>query len=416
MVKLVLVCAFLGCSLAAADLSGHWSAGRSNVFTFQLEGERFSGKIEGRPGDRSYKIVDGTLNGNAISFFVLHDDQDDLEVIENGGKPFRNTASGVVEGDEITISGSREGSSQRAYKLVLKRIRGPELEIIELRPNFHVIAGAGANISVQSGPDGVILVDAGSAAMPDQVLAAVQKLSARPIRFIINTSADADHVGGNARIAAAGESLTPASRSLLPGEATILAHEHVLDRMSAPTGKQSPFPTAAWPTETYFRNEKPMFLNHEGIEVRFQPAAHSDGDSIVFFRRSDIVAAGDLIDSEHFPLIDVEQGGSIQGEIEALNHLVEMAIPSTPLLGQDAGTYVVPGHGRIMDQADVVEYRDMVTIVRDVVQDLMNKHQTLDEIKQADPAKGYEKRYGGDGPQSADHFVEAIFVSLSKKQ
>lgn len=406
---------------SAADLSGKWSTGRGNIFTFQVDGDRFTGRIEG--GERIYKIVDGTLNGDRISFFVLHDAKDDPEVIQNGGKSFRNTAAGTAVGDEIRVSGARENTNQRPYQLVLKRIQdqqtsqmGGDLEVIELRSNFHVIAGAGGNISMQSGPDGVILVDAGSGAMSEQVLAAVRRLSSRPIRFIINTSADGDQVGGNAKIAAAGESLTPIDRSLLAAGATILAHENVLDRMSAPSGKQSPYPVDAWPTETFVRNQKSMFLNHEGIEIALQPAAHSDGDSTVFFRRSDVIAVGDLIDTEHFPVIDVDHGGGIQGEIEALNRLVEMAIPSTPLLGQDPGTYIVPGHGRIMEQADVVGYRDMVTIVRDVVQDLVSKGQTLDQIKQAAPTKGYTERYGaGSGPGSADAFVEAVYKSLNKK-
>lgn len=289
-----------------------------------------------------------------------------------------------------------------------------DLEVIQLRPNFHVIAGAGANISVQSGVDGVILVDAGSGAMAGQVLTAVKKLALGPIRFIISTSADVDHVGGNAKIAAAGESLTPATSSLGAG-ATILASENVLTRMSAPTGKQSSYPFESWPTETFARHRKPMFLNGEGIAIVQQPAAHSDGNSWVLFRRSDVIAVGDLIDTEHFPVIGVDQGGSIQGEIDALNRLVEMAIPSTPLLGQDPGTYVVPGHGHIMNQADVVSYRDMVTIVRDVVQDLMKRGKSLDQIKQAAPTQGYTARYSGSGPSSADGFVEAIYTSLSKK-
>jgi len=294
-------------------------------------------------------------------------------------------------------------------------VRNAKLDIIDLRPGFHVIAGAGANISVQSGPDGVILVDSGSSASADAVLAEVRKLSNRPIRFIMNTSADADHVGGNARIASVGESLTPASRSLLASGATILAHENVLSRMSAPTGKQSPFPTDFWPTETFFRKQKAMFLNGEGIQILLQPTAHTDGDTIVFFRRSDVIAAGDLIDTEHFPVIDVGRGGSIRGEIDALNRMVEMAIPSTPLLGQAVGTYIVPGHGRMMDQPDLVEYRDMVTIVRDVVQDLRTKGRSLEQIKQAEPTKGYTSRYSA-GSAKADEFVEAIYKSLSMEK
>jgi cyclase len=307
----------------------------------------------------------------------------------------------------VLLLGVQPGRSAGAEK---------KLDIVELRPNFHVIGGDGANISVQSGPDGVILVDAGSGGLSDEVLAAVRTLSKSPIRFIINTSADPDNIGGNARLAAAGQSFTPIDRSLLASGATILAHENVLDRMSAPTGKQSPYPSDAWPTETYARNEKPMFLNHEGIQILFQPAAHTNGDSVVFFRRSDIIVAGDLIDTEHFPIINIAHGGGIQGEIDALNRLVEMAIPSTPLLGQDPGTYIVPGHGRIMEQADVVSYRDMVTIIRDVVLDLMRQGKTLDQIKEAQPTQGYTKRYSGAGASSADAFVEAIYRSLSERK
>jgi cyclase len=309
----------------------------------------------------------------------------------------------------VTAPAARVPAQQPSYS------NGP-LETIELRPDFHVIFGAGANISVQSGRDGVILVDSGSGDASEFVLSEVRRLSNRPIRFIINTNADADHVGGNASIAAKGESLTPVTRSLLASGATILAHENVLNRMSAPSGKESPFPTEAWPTETFFRKQKSMFLNHEGIQIVLQPAAHTDGDTIVFFRRSDVISVGDLIDTEHFPVIDVDRGGSIQGEIDALNRLVELAIPSTPLLGQAVGTYVVPGHGRVMDQPDVVEYRDMVTIVRDVVQDLIRQGRTLEEIKQAAPAKGYAVRYAArSGRATADAFVEAIYKSLNGK-
>ena len=292
---------------------------------------------------------------------------------------------------------------------------GAGLEVIALRPNFHVIAGAGANISVQSGTDGIILVDSGMADRSEAVLAAVRGISRRPIRFVINTTADAEHVNGNAKIAGAGESLTPASRSLLATGASIIAHENVLTRMSAPTGKQPPFPLELWPTETFFRKQKNMYLNHEGIQIQWQPAAHTDGDTIVYFRRSDVIAVGDLIDTRHFPMIDTARGGSIGGEIGALNRLVEMAIPSTPLLGQEVGTYVVPGHGRVMDQPDVVEYRDMVTIVRDVIADLMKKGQTLEQIQQSDPAKSYATRYGAaSGNGTARNFIESIYVSLSK--
>jgi glyoxylase-like metal-dependent hydrolase (beta-lactamase superfamily II) len=192
----------------------------------------------------------------------------------------------------------------------------------------------------------------------------------------------------------------------------VLSAEKVLTRMSAPTGKTSQYPTAAWPTETYDQRRKYMYLNGEGIEVVHQPAAHSDGDSIVFFRRSDVIAAGDVLDLTRFPVIDVAKGGSIQGEIDALNRLVDLAIPSVPLVSQDGGTYVVPGHGQICDQFDVVEYRDMVTIIRDRVQDLVKKGRTLDQVLAANPTLGYNARYGTDKTWTPRIFVEAIYKTL----
>jgi glyoxylase-like metal-dependent hydrolase (beta-lactamase superfamily II) len=185
--------------------------------------------------------------------------------------------------------------------------------------------------------------------------------------------------------------------------------------MSAPTGEVSPYPSAAWPTETFFEPRKPFYFNDEGIEIFHLPAAHTDGDSVVFFRRSDVVMAGDIVDNTRFPIIDVTRGGSVQGEIDALNKLVELAIPTGPLVWRKGGTRVVPGHGYLMSQLDVVDYRDMVTIVRDRVRDLMSKKMTLDQIQAAKPATGFTRRYGTDsGPWTTNSFVEAIFKSLSQ--
>ena len=181
-------------------------------------------------------------------------------------------------------------------------------------------------------------------------------------------------------------------------------------RMSAPTGQTSPFPTAAMPTETFAEPRKYMFLNDEGIEIFREPAAHTDGDAIVFFRRSDVVVAGDVLDTTRFPVIDTARGGSIDGEIAALQKLVELAIPSVPIVSREAGTLVISGHGRICDQVDIVEYRDMVTIVRDRVRDLVKQGMTLEQVKAASPARGYLRRYGPD-----KDFVEAIYRSLTKK-
>ena len=298
-----------------------------------------------------------------------------------------------------------------------------ELEVLQLRPNFFLLAGAGGHIAVQVGEDGVVVVDAGSAARTSAVLAAISRITARPIRYIINTSADPDHVGGNEALSKAGQTLFTAAGSIalpgnfLGGAASILSAEGVLRRMSAASGQTPPYPAAAWPTETFDHARKYMFLNDEGIEIFHQPEAHTDGDAVVFFRRSDVVVAGDVLDTTRFPVIDVARGGSVQGTIAALNKVVELAIPSVPIVSREKGTIVVPGHGHLCDQFDVVEYRDMVSIIRDRVQELVAAGRTLEQVKAASPARGYTRRYGADtGSWTTNQFVEAIYRSLMKEK
>jgi len=296
-----------------------------------------------------------------------------------------------------------------------------DLEVLQLRPSFFMIAGAGGNIGVQVGEDGVVVVDAGAAASANAVVAAIKKLTTQPIRYVIDTGADADHVGGNETLSKAGQTLFTAPGSIgitgdfLGGVASILSAQQVLERMTAPTGKTSPYPIGATPTETFDYPRKYMYLNGEGIEVLHQPAAHTDGDVMVFFRRSDVVMAGDILDTTRFPVIDVAKGGSINGEIAALNRLVDLAIPSVPIVSRDAGTLVVAGHGRVCDQYDVAAYRDMVTVIRDRVRDLKKAGMTLNQVKAAAPARGYTRRYGSDsGPWTTSSFVEAMYQTLEK--
>jgi len=302
-----------------------------------------------------------------------------------------------------------------------------DLEVIQVRPNLYMIAGAGGNIAVQIGPIGVVLINSGREEMADKVLAVVKKLTDLPIRYIINTSGDADDVGGNAKLSKAGRTIlqgavgqSGVTEEVINngGAASVLAHENVLLRMSAPTGKVSPFPEDDWPTKTYaFQKGYAMALNGEGIIVKHMPNAHSDGDSLVLFRHADVIVTGDVYDNTRFPVIDVEKGGSIQGEIAALNTLLDLTIPPVPFPWEEGRTLLIPGHGRIADDSDLVEYRDMITIIRDNVQDYIKSGLTLDQIKKADPAKAYRPRYGADtGSWTTDMFIEAIYKDLTERK
>jgi cyclase len=290
------------------------------------------------------------------------------------------------------------------------------VDVVKVRPNFYMIAGAGANIGVQIGSDGVVLVNAGNGRMTDQVTAALKKLTPLPIRYVIDTNADADFVGGNSQLAKTGQTIF--TNTLGGGSAdrgaAILAHDSVLNRMSVTVGKSTLFPTEDWPTEAFYPKRQSLRMNDEGIEVLYQPAAHSDADSFVFFRGSDVVVAGDVIDTTHFPVIDVEHGGTIQGEIDALNKLIELTVAPTPFIYRGVGTYVIPGHGRVCEQMEIVDYRDMVVVVRDVIADLIKQGKTLGQIKEASPAKPYETQFGSTtGPWTTDMFIEAIYKSLT---
>ena len=302
-----------------------------------------------------------------------------------------------------------------------------DLDVVQLRPNFYVIGGAGGNVVVQLGPEGVILVDSGSTERADQVLGAIRRLTDLPIRYIINTSMDADHTGGNEKLARAGLSILPgavvAGAGLDDdvvsnfGRASVLAHENVLRRMSAPTGRQSPVASGLWPTKTFAYHQYSMYLNGEGIQVIHQPAAHTDGDTIVFFRRGDVIATGDIIDTTRWPVIDTKRGGTVQGELDALNRLMDLTIFNLPLQWKADRTFLVPGHGNVYDKLDLLEYRDAVTIVRDRVQDLVDEGKTLAQVKAANPTLGYRSQYGADsGPWTTDMFVEVIYNELAAKK
>lgn len=302
----------------------------------------------------------------------------------------------------------------------------PELDVLRIRPNFYVIAGAGGNIAVETGPEGTILVNAGTAEAAGRVVAAIKKVTDQPIRYIIDTSADRDFVEGNAALSKAGRNIMAAGTEPLSEferdatnsyPATIVSTEQILSRMSAAEGQKAPYPSEAWPQETFPDRRKDYYMNHEGIQIYREPPAHSDSDSIVLFRGSDVVVTGDILDANRFPVIDIASGGSIQGEIEALNQVVDLSFRPMPFVFAEGGTYVVPGHGRIYDRQDVVEYRDMVVTIRDIIQDMIQRGMTLAQIKEASPAKAYEREYGAkSGSWTTDDFVEAVYKGLREKK
>jgi len=306
---------------------------------------------------------------------------------------------------------------QRAHSLLAQQQSASTtaaLETIQIRPNVFVIFGAGSNVAVHVGEDGVILVDSGATAVADNLLAAVRAITKQPIRMIINTSADADHVGGNDKVGSAGIAINPDSFSD-EEHATVLAHENVLQRMSTPKGNETPFPVDMWPNETFTSKLRSMYINDDAIQVIRQLGAHTDGDTMVHFRRADVIVTGDVIDLRQFPVIDPARGGSIQGELDALNHLLDLTVPAMPLVLKPGRTLLVPGHGRVSDYGELVEYRDMVTVIKDIIQDMITRGMTLEQVKAANPTQGYRRRYGADsGPWTTDMFVEAIYNGLKK--
>jgi cyclase len=306
--------------------------------------------------------------------------------------------AGLVVGIAATIvhAGQRDTAASGAGLLHVQR-------------SVHMLVVNGMNVAVQVGDDGVLLVDAATEVVAPQVIAAIRTLSAKPIHTIIDTHVHADHTGGN-------ESIVKQRGAGAAQAVRVMAHQTVLNRMiaAAPAGAPSGgFRLNAAITlpinNTYDTPTKDFYLNGESVVIYHAPAAHTDGDSLVHFRGSDVVAVGDIFSPDRYPVIDRATGGSVQGLIAALNRVLELTVPAR---FQEGGTYVIPGHGRLSDEADVVEYRDMVTIIRDRVQDLISKGLTWDQVKAARPSRDYDPEY--DGGPSPEAFVEAIYRSLAK--
>lgn len=314
-----------------------------------------------------------------------------------------------------------------------------------IRENIWMLVGAGTNIAASVGPDGVMLVNSGNTQSSQRVIAAIKDLQGqlnafgfldvltparggaetrsrfpvnthappKPVRYIINTSSLPHSIGGNEAIAASGVTYTGGNVAGTIADssegAAVLAHENVLNRM---VSRDLPF--AALPTETYFASEYKVstFFNGEGVQIVHVPNAATDGDSFVFFRGADVIAAGDVFNMDSFPIIDVDAGGSINGVLNGLNAILKLAIPE---FRTEGGTMIVPGHGRLGDSADAGYYRDMLTIIRDQVQASIDDGLTLEQVIAKRPTFGYEARFGSKtGPWTTEMFIEAVYRSLKE--
>jgi cyclase len=292
----------------------------------------------------------------------------------------------------------------------------PRLETLPVKGQVHLIANPEGNAVVQLGPQGVLVVDTMREQDSPALLATIRSLAGdSAIRYIVNTHPHPAATGGNLRIAEAGAQIVGGNflgqlGAAGAGRAFIVAHENTLTAMSQTPAGAPAIPFGAWPTNTFFQLQKDMYFNGEGVQLVHVPKAHTTGDIIVFFRSSDVIATGDLFSTTAYPVIDVAGGGHVNGVIEGLNRIIDLAISE---MYTEGGTRIVPGRGRICDEFDVVEYRDMVTIVRDRVQAMIKKGMTLDQVKAARPTLDFETRYGATtGPWTTAMFVEAVYQGL----
>jgi glyoxylase-like metal-dependent hydrolase (beta-lactamase superfamily II) len=293
------------------------------------------------------------------------------------------------------------------------------VEILPVQGQVYMLAGAGANVVVQIGDEGVLVVDSGAPGQTERVLAALRRLTRKPIRFLINTNPDPDHVAGNGGLVQ-GEGGLRGPRPAGVGGANpqgqnfglvTIAHENTVNHMVKGSAGLAPLTGDALPASTFFTPRKDFFSNGEPVQLLFLPEAHTDGDILVFFRKSDVVVAGDVFVTTTYPVFDASRGGSIQGVIEGLNNILDLTVPERNQMG---GTRVVPGHGRISNEADVLEYRDMVTIIRDRIQAMIKKGMTLAQVQAARVSLEYDGIYGSTGPWTTERFIEAVFRDLSK--
>ncbi len=287
-----------------------------------------------------------------------------------------------------------------------------QMDVQQVSGNVYMVVGEGGNTTVFTGPEGVLVVDTQFAPLSGKLLDAIRKLSDQPIRWIVNTHMHGDHIGGNEAIAKAGRTRAGGNvvgdiGAAATATARIIAHENVLNRL---VKADPPLPSVALPTDTFFTERKDMLFNGEAIQMFHEPAAHTDGDVLVHFRRADVVSTGDLFTTVMYPFIDEANGGTIDGYIKALNNIIAITVPSNV---NEGGTMVIPGHGRLSDEQGVIEYRDMVTIIRDRIREYVKRGMTLEQVKAKKPTLDFEPQYGSDtGFWTTSMFIEVIYKQM----
>jgi glyoxylase-like metal-dependent hydrolase (beta-lactamase superfamily II) len=322
----------------------------------------------------------------------------------------------VVLATGVLLTAAERPTAQQRFRPEKPAYDDGNVEVLQVQGNVHLVAGSGVNITVQVDPDGLLLVDSSVTAMSDKILAAIRTISEKPIRHIINTSADEHHTGGNEALSKAGRNIQAGVGSPTGREperiqgAPVIAHENVLHRMGGLRGEPARKPNTVWPHDTFFTGMKQLYFGGEVVEILHAPAAHTDGDVIVWFRKSDVIAAGDTLSTVTYPVPDLARGGSLQGILDALNRILDITAPE---FNNQGGTLVVPGHGRICNESDVAEYRDMTTIIRDRIQAMIEKGMTVAQVKAAGPTRDYDGIYSTPS-WTGEMFVEAVYKDLTK--
>ena len=423
--------------------------------------ENCSGSSFAENGGRDRHWVPHFLPGQngAIGEFLEEQPWIPFEPIRGGVKTiypeYRAVLEGTASTDELTVPVSRSANDVAA-RIAAQSPRDGQVHVLPVQGNIYMLVADGTNVTASVGPDGTVVVNTGPAQMAEQVLATLSDLAAsvvrpaatnrcvgancpglpswsspffnavvaspppaHPIRYVINTSAAPEHVGGNEPLAGSASFRRAGGLGGFGGAvrdlgttATIVAHDGVLTAMVAPPDGDSPAPEAAWPIDTFFNEFHKLseYVNGEPVILYHAPAANTDGDSFVFFRHSEVIAAGDLLSTVSYPRIDTARGGSIQGVIDGLNHILDLAVAEYRSQG---GTWIVPGRGRLADTADVASYRNMLVMIRDRIRDLKAKGMTLDQVRAARPTLDFDGRYGSTtGDWTTAMFIEAVYKSL----